>query len=508
MIKENRTYDQVLGNIGKGDGDPALTLFNDDSAPNHRELARRFTLFDNFFADADVSADGLSWTVSAGVSDYIDKTWPITYSPGARRRHRARDFENVSFAEQFLTEPLAFDRTIFRGAAALTRGYLWDNAYRDGVSFRDYGFYTRIPGICRGGGNTSDITHLDDRRFGDHVDELYPGFNLECSDHADRYPEWEREFGAYESAFRANPSKDPLPALTIMRLPNDHTYGTVPNKAIPESYFADNDLALGKLVDRVSHSPFWPNTAILVTEDDAQNGPDHVDAHRTLAYVISPYTQTGGGRQHPLRHGRDGRDRRVAAEPAADDDRRPARDADVEGLLEHAELPPLRRADAEGDPVRGGGGADQRADGAAGERVVAVELHGRGRDAGDPAQRGDLEVGEGPQVGHAGAAPRLHHRVPARGPCRLTRALALLAVITAVASFVEGTVALAAAFAAAGVLVLRDPRSAGVGDAGRAVAGARRGGADLRLDDLRRPVRPGVAGGRGGGGRARGAGRA
>ena len=293
VIKENRTYDQVLGNIGKGDGDPGLTLFNDDSAPNHRELARRFTLFDNFFADADVSADGLSWTVSAGVSDYIDKTWPITYSPGARRRHRARDFENVSFAEQFLTEPLAFDRTIFRGAAALTRGYLWDNAYRQGVSFRDYGFYTKIPGICRGGGNTSDITHLDDRRFGDHVDELYPGFNLECSDHADRYPEWEREFGAYERAFRANPSKDPLPALTIMRLPNDHTYGTVPNKAIPESYFADNDLALGKLVDRVSHSPFWPNTAILVTEDDAQNGPDHVDAHRTLAYVISPYTQTG-----------------------------------------------------------------------------------------------------------------------------------------------------------------------------------------------------------------------
>jgi len=292
VIKENRTYDQVLGNIGKGDGDPALTLFNDDSAPNHRELARRFTLFDNFYADADVSADGLSWTISAGVSDYIDKTWPITYSPGARRRHRARDFENVSFAEQFLTEPLAFDRTIFRGAAALARGYLWDNAYRDGVSFRDYGFYTHIPGICRGGGNTSDVTHLDDRRFGDHVDELYPGFNLECSDHADRFPEWAREFREYESAYRANPAKDPLPVLSILRLPNDHTYGTTPNKAIPESYFADNDLALGRMVETVSKSPFWPNTAILVTEDDAQNGPDHVDAHRTLAYVISPYTQT------------------------------------------------------------------------------------------------------------------------------------------------------------------------------------------------------------------------
>jgi YVTN family beta-propeller protein len=293
VVKENRTYDQVLGDIGKGDGDPALTLFNDDSAPNHRELARRFTLFDNFFADADVSADGLSWTMSAGVSDYVDKTWPITYSPGARRRHRARDFENISFAEQFLTEPLAFDRTIFRGAAALARGYLWDNAYRRGVSFRDYGFYTRIPGDCHGATNTSDVTHLDDRRFGDHVNERYAGFNLECSDHAHRYPEWEREFRAYEAAYKADPSKDPLPALTILRLPNDHTFGTTPNKAIPESYFADNDLALGKLVETVSHSPFWPNTAILVTEDDAQNGPDHVDAHRTLAYVISPYTQTG-----------------------------------------------------------------------------------------------------------------------------------------------------------------------------------------------------------------------
>src|SRR4051794_24707960 len=146
IVKENRTYDQVLGNLGKGDGDPALTLFDDDSAPNHRELARCFTLFDNFYADADVPADGLSWAFAAGVSDYIDKTWPITYSPGARRLHRARDFEHASFAEQFLTEPLAFDRTIFRGASALTRGYLWDNAWRSGVSNRDYGMYTRIPG--------------------------------------------------------------------------------------------------------------------------------------------------------------------------------------------------------------------------------------------------------------------------------------------------------------------------------------------------------------------------
>jgi YVTN family beta-propeller protein len=293
VVKENRTYDQVLGNLGKGDGDPALDLFNDDSAPNHRELARRFTLFDNFYADADVSADGLSWAFAAGVSDYIDKTWPITYSPGARHRQRARDFEHASFAEQFLTEPLAFDRTIFRGAAALTRGYLWDNAWRSGVAYRDYGMFTRIPADCHGPGNTSDVTHLDDRRFGDHVDERYPGFNLLCSDHLQREPEWEKEFRASDAAYRANPSKDPLPPLTLLRLPNDHTWGTTPGQPIPESYMADNDLALGRLVETVSKSAYWPNTAILVTEDDAQNGPDHVDAHRTLGYVISPYTQTG-----------------------------------------------------------------------------------------------------------------------------------------------------------------------------------------------------------------------
>src|SRR3954447_16475384 len=293
VMKENRTYDQVLGSLGKGDGAPALPLFGEDSAPNHRELARRFTLFDNFYADSDVSADGLNWAFAAGVSDYVDRMWPISYSPGAPHTQRPRDFEHVSFAEQFLTEPLAFDRSIFRGAAALTRGYLWDNAWRSGVRFRDYGMYTRTPGDCTGAGNTSDVTHLDDYRFGDHVDERYPGFNLNCSDHTQREPEWEREFGASEAAFRAIPSHDPLPELSIVRLPNDHTFGTTRRRAIPESYMADNDLALGRLVDRVTKSPFWPNTAIMVTEDDAQNGPDHVDAHRTLAYVISPYTQTG-----------------------------------------------------------------------------------------------------------------------------------------------------------------------------------------------------------------------
>ncbi|MGI8779750.1 MAG: alkaline phosphatase family protein [Solirubrobacteraceae bacterium] len=293
VIKENRTYDQVLGDLGKGDGDPSLTLFREDSSPNHHELARRFTLFDNFYADADVSADGQSWATAAGVTDYTNKTWPISYSPAPRKAHRARDFEDLSMAEVLLTEPLALDRTVFRTAAATTRGFLWDNAYDNGVSFRNYGIYTKIPGDCQGGTNTSTTTRLDDSRFGDHVNEYFAGFNMSCSDHAHRLPEWERDFRAYEQLYAADPKTDPLPQLTFVRLPNDHTYGTGAGRAIPQAYMADNDLALGRLVDVVSHSRFWKSTAIFVTEDDAQNGPDHIDAHRTLAYVISPYSQAG-----------------------------------------------------------------------------------------------------------------------------------------------------------------------------------------------------------------------
>jgi hypothetical protein len=182
---------------------------------------------------------------------------------------------------------------VFRAAATPTRGFLWDNAYDNGVSFRNYGVYTSIPGDCTGGNNTSMTTRLDDSRFGDHVNDYFAGFNMACSDHAQRLPEWERDFRAYEQLYAQEPKRDPLPRLTLMRLPNDHTNGTAAGRAIPQAYMADNDLALGRLVDVVSHSRFWKDTAIFVTEDDAQNGPDHIDAHRTLAYVISPYTQTG-----------------------------------------------------------------------------------------------------------------------------------------------------------------------------------------------------------------------
>ncbi|MGZ6643458.1 MAG: bifunctional YncE family protein/alkaline phosphatase family protein [Solirubrobacteraceae bacterium] len=286
VIKENRTYDQVFGDLPKGNGDPSLDLFKDDSAPNLRELARRFVLYDNFYADAEVSADGHNWITQANASDYVDKTWPINYSPSKRGSQRGYDFEDVPTVQQFATEPLRGDPTVPRPAAAQTGGYLWDNAFAHGVSYRSYGEYGQIPGDCTGDGNVSHVTHLDDR-FGDHFDHSYPGYNLSCSDHTQREPKWEAEFRQYEQ-------NGQMPELTFLRLPSDHTMGTRAGAATPQAYVADNDLAVGRVVDAVSHSRYWKDTAIVITEDDAQNGPDHVDAHRTEALVVSPYTQVAG----------------------------------------------------------------------------------------------------------------------------------------------------------------------------------------------------------------------
>jgi YVTN family beta-propeller protein len=326
VIKENRTFDQVLGDLGKGNGDPSLTLFNSASAPNHHELGRRFTLFDNFYADAQVSADGHNWITHAGATDYVEKLWPFVYSQGERSDQRAYDFEAVNPNRVFASEPLSFDSSVKRSAAAPTSGYIWDDAYRHGVSYRIYGEFTQSPNACIGRGNTTNATRLSSR-FGNHVDRRFPGFNLTCSD-LQREAEWQREFTVFNTRHvrslarykkqkaqrrrelsrrahlppgkrkklgalpRLKPPTDPLPELEMVRLPNDHTAGTRAGRPTPEAYMADNDLALGRLVDAVSHSSYWGSTAILVAEDDAQDGPDHVDAHRSLGYVISPYTQT------------------------------------------------------------------------------------------------------------------------------------------------------------------------------------------------------------------------
>ena len=288
VIKENRTYDQVFGSLGKGNGDPKLQLYDDSSAPNQRWLARHFVLLDNFCVDASVSQDGHPWTTSAVATDWVEKVWPFDYADIYSRSYNS---EFVPLELQFPSLPLASDASVPRPSAAATVGYLWDDAYIHGVSYRDYG---EMVAQDENGDFYSDMTHLQ-RRFGDHVDPRYLGWDMHFPDHRypdpndttiGREPEWEREFAQFVQ-------NGDLPSLEIVYFPMDHSEGMNPGEATPASYMADNDLAVGKLVQAVSHSPYWKSTAIFVVEDDAQDGADHVDPHRSTALVISPYTQHG-----------------------------------------------------------------------------------------------------------------------------------------------------------------------------------------------------------------------
>ncbi len=257
IIKENRTYDQVLGDLPIGDGDPKLAWFGKDVTPNDHSIAMRFGVFDRTFTDAQVSASGHNWSTAAFANDYLERFWPPNY--GGRRK--VYDFED--------------------GAVASTpgTGYIWDDADKHGVSLRDYGEFVTDPANA-GGLYTTRMTGLIGK-----VDGRFPGFDLQINDEA-RADEWQREFKEF-----ANNGK--LPALTILRLPNDHTSGTRPGTWTPQAYVAQNDHALGRIVDIVSHSRYWGSTVILAIEDDSQNGPDHVDDQRTTFYLASPYAAPG-----------------------------------------------------------------------------------------------------------------------------------------------------------------------------------------------------------------------
>jgi YVTN family beta-propeller protein len=261
VIKENRTYDQQFGSLGKGNGDPALNLFGEESAPNQRALERRFVTLDNLYAASEVSADGWNWSTQAYANTYNQKNWPADYADG--NRNRGYDFEGGN--------------TAVNAAKNSADSFIWDRLADAGISFRNYGFHAT--------GTVPALVDPTEPALAANSDLQYPGFNLHVSDQT-RIAEWLREFNAYQAAGN-------LPTVEFVRLPSDHTAGTAPGYPTPRAMVADNDLALGKLVDAVSHSQFWPSTAIFVIEDDAQDGPDHVDAHRTAAQVISPYTQTG-----------------------------------------------------------------------------------------------------------------------------------------------------------------------------------------------------------------------
>ncbi|MDB5386711.1 MAG: vgb 1, partial [Planctomycetaceae bacterium] len=257
IIKENRTYDQVFGDLKQGNGDPSLCIFPERVTPNLHALAEEFVLLDNFYVDGEVSADGHEWSMAAYATDFVEKTWPLNYR-GAKGK-----FTYPSEGKL----PIAFP----------SGGYIWDRCQEAGVSYRSYGEFVTNP-TKAGLPATTKVKSLEG-----HFDPFFWGYDLGVSDQkrADRFIE---ELKNYEA-------NGGFPQFIVLRLPNDHTSGTRVGAPTPTAMVADNDLAVGRVVEAVSGSKFWKETAIFIVEDDAQNGSDHVDAHRTTALAISPYTK-------------------------------------------------------------------------------------------------------------------------------------------------------------------------------------------------------------------------
>ncbi len=260
IVKENRTYDQVFGDMKEGRGDAKLCLFPERVTPNHHRLARDFVLLDNFYVESEVSADGHEWSMAAYASDYVEKFWPLSYGHNKHKKY---------------TYPAEGNFPIATPAG----GYLWDVAAEAKVSFRSYGEFVQNSKKL-GDPATARLKSLVGR-----FDPGYHGFDLD-------YPDVKRA-GRFISELKRFEAEGDMPRLQVIRLPQDHTAGTTFSKWTPTACVAENDLGLGQLVEAVTKSKFWPQTAIFVVEDDAQNGPDHVDAHRTVALVISPYTRRG-----------------------------------------------------------------------------------------------------------------------------------------------------------------------------------------------------------------------
>ena len=254
IIKENRTYDQVFGDMPEGNGEKSICLFPEAVTPNHHALVRDFVLLDNFYAEAEVSADGHEWSMGAYATDYVEKTWPLSYRGNRRVPYPSEGMQAI---------------------ARPANGYLWDRAAAKNVSYRSYGEFTE------NGKTLNDPTTTKVDALKGHIDPGFRGYDLSYPDvkRADRFL---AELAGFEQT-------GVMPRLIVMRLPNDHTAGARPNNPTVTAMVADNDLALGRVVEGLSKSRFWPKLAIFVVEDDAQNGSDHVDAHRTVALAISPY---------------------------------------------------------------------------------------------------------------------------------------------------------------------------------------------------------------------------
>jgi DNA-binding beta-propeller fold protein YncE len=329
IIKENRTYDQVFGDLKAGDGDPSLTLYGAEVTPNLHKLALQFGVLDNFYDSGEVSGDGHNWSTAAITTDYNEQTWQINY----RSKERTYDFQGI-VADEY---PLDQNESDVNEPAT---GYIWDNVAQHGLTYRDYGEF--IGGVWCTATETKMTVHEDKPAANstcpksmitkgdplppnlgqphgspspwpwpvpmlkttkptkavlrDHVDPLFPDFNTEYPDQL-RADEFLNEFDGFVRARKEGKGTE-LPAFVLLYLPNDHTHGTTAGKARPAASVADNDLAVGRVAEAVSHSPYWDDTAIFILEDDAQDGADHVDAHRSIAFVISKYS--AGSADHPF----------------------------------------------------------------------------------------------------------------------------------------------------------------------------------------------------------------
>ena len=321
IIKENRTYDQILGDLKVGNADAKLTMYGADITPNEHKLALQFGVLDNFYDSGEVSGNGHEWSTAAITSDYNEKNWQINY----RGKERTYDFMGT-VADEFPLENNESD------VDAPGTGYIWDNLASHGLSYRDYGefvatiwckpegaklskegtpsaFSEKCPyaEVAKGDALPSNVGQphgsaspwpwpVPMMKFDkptkavlrDHFDPKFVDFNTDYPDQL-RADEFLNEFEGFVRARSAGKGEQ-LPAFTLLYLPDDHTHGTTPGHPRPAASVADNDLAVGRVVDAVSHSPYWDDTAIFIVEDDAQNGADHVDAHRSIAFVISKYS--------------------------------------------------------------------------------------------------------------------------------------------------------------------------------------------------------------------------
>jgi hypothetical protein len=259
VIKENRTYDQVFGDMPQGNGDPSLCIFPEKVTPNHHALARRFVLLDNFYVESEVSADGHEWTMAAYATDFVEKTWPLSYRGGRGK------LGYPSEGKLKIAEP--------------SSGYFWDRCKEAGLGYYSFGeFVSNGPTL-----DSPAFTKIENLQG--HFDPKFRSYDLDYPD-VDRAKRFLERWEQFEA-------EGNLPRFMVVRLPNDHTYGAKLGKRTPTAMVADNDLALGMLVEGISKSRSWGKTAIFVVEDDAQNGADHVDAHRTVALAISPYVRPG-----------------------------------------------------------------------------------------------------------------------------------------------------------------------------------------------------------------------